>query len=280
MQLQHYSPGTIQEYSRELENFGRFLGENQLEYTDLDMVDIEDYIFSREVAERTRNRSLSAVKSFYRYLVSRGLVGKDPSKDVKSIRVHRKNPVFLSEEEYVILMDTLQDLPEGFAGLRDKTIIALLLTTGVRVSEVVGMEMGNISRDREGRVTLEIQRKGQEMDFVYLNRRVSGMFDTYLEQRRGLGVQSSRVFLSLRNKPLDRTAVYRLVKKYFSMSGIEKKKMGPHVLRHTFATTLMRKNISLYKIKELLNHKNISTTEKYLHLSEEDLKDAVEKIEF
>jgi site-specific recombinase XerD len=277
MNLQHYSPLTITEYKREIERFLSYLKNQNLQLDALQMPDIEDFIFTIEGTERTRNRTLSAIKSFYRFMTSRGIIAYDPAKAVRSIRVKRKNPVFLSEEEYVSLF-RLFDNGTSINNERDKVLIALLLTTGIRVSEIIGLSFKDISVDSTKRVTLELLRKGQEMDFIYLNTQVSELFCAYLEKRKRMSVDSEKVFLSYRLGTLDRTAVYRLVKKYLNESGIVKNKKGPHILRHTFATTLMKKNISIFKIKELMNHKNITTTEKYLHVVEEDLKDVVEQI--
>jgi len=251
-----------------------------LELEELQLVDIEDYVFSKDVNERTKNRTLSSIKSFYNYLHSRGIVANNPAKGVKSIKLRRKNPVFLQEDEYQLLMQTISEQATGFVGLRDKTIVSLLLGTGMRVSEITSMQMGCEQKDRTGRYSLEVMRKGQEMDYVYINQKISVLFDGYLHERRARQVDSDYIFLTYRQKPMDRTAVYRMVKKYLEMSGLDKKKMGPHVLRHTFATALMSKDVSLYKIKELMNHKSLSTTQNYLHVMEEDLKDVVEKIDF
>ncbi len=277
MTMQHYSPQPIKEYKREIERFLSYLQQENLPYDALQMPDVEDYIFSIDASERTRNRALSSVKSFYRFMVSRGILVSDPAKPVKSIRIKRKNPVFLSEDEYLSLFHHL-DGEDGFIQERDRVMIALLLTTGIRVSELVHISFKNISLDRSGRITLEVLRKGQEMDFIYLNSQVTALFSSYLQKRQQISVDSDRVFLSYRLGTLERSAVYRLVRKYLGQCGIEKNKRGPHILRHTFATTLMKKDVSLFKIKELMNHKNISTTEKYLHVVEEDLKDAVEQI--
>ena len=279
MRLQHYSKTTINEYQREIKRFETFLQTEELEYNELQMVDIEDFIYSLDVSERTKNRALSAIKSFYRYLQSRGMIAENPAEKVRSIRTRKKNPVYLTENEYKLLIQAVNEQSRGFTGLRDRVIIVLLLTTGMRVSEIVSMTFENISLDSGNLYTLEIIRKGQEMDYVYLSRKISQLFEEYLKKRKAINTGSNSVFLTYRLKELDRSAVYRLVKKYFEMTGIDKKKMGPHVLRHTFATTLMRKDVSLYKIKELMNHKNISTTERYLHVDEEDLRDVVEKID-
>jgi len=247
---------------------------------ELTLIDIEDFVFAKEVNERTKNRTLSCIKSFFNYLFSRGIIAKNPAKDVKTIKVRRKNPVFLREEEYHLLMQTISENTDDFIGMRDMTIISLLLGTGMRVSEISSMRFGCEKKDRSQRYALEIMRKGQEMDYVYLNKSISSLFEEYLHERKKIRSDSDFIFLTYRNSPIDRTAIYRMVKKYLVMTGIDKKKMGPHVLRHTFATALMNKDVSLYKIKELMNHKNLSTTENYLHVMEEDLKEVVEKMEF
>lgn len=100
MKLQHYSPTTIKEYNRELTGFIDYLEAEDLELEDLQLIDIEDFVFSHEVGERAKNRTLSTVKSFFNYLCSRGILAKNPAKDVKLIKIKRKNPVFLQEEEY------------------------------------------------------------------------------------------------------------------------------------------------------------------------------------
>jgi len=280
MKLQHYSPATIKEYTRELNKFFDFIESESLTFDDLQLIDIEDYVFSKEVNERTKNRTLSSIKSFFNYLTSRGICSKNPAKGVKSIKLRRKNPVFLHEEEYQLLMQTISEQASGFVGLRDRVIVSLLLGTGMRVSEITSMQLGCENKDRTGRYSLEVMRKGQEMDYVYINQKISLLFDQYLHERKRVQADTDFIFLTYRKKPLDRTAVYRMVKKYLEMTGLEKKKMGPHVLRHTFATALMNKDVSLYKIKELMNHKNLSTTQNYLHVMENDLKDVVEKIDF
>ncbi|MFW6263332.1 MAG: tyrosine-type recombinase/integrase [Thermotogota bacterium] len=280
MKLQHYSPTTIKEYNRELSKFFDFIEAENLDFDELQLVDIEDYVFSKDVNERTKNRTLSSIKSFFNYLHSRGIVTRNPAKDVKSIKLRRKNPVFLHEEEYHLLMQTINEQANGFVGLRDKMIVSLLLGTGMRVSEITSMQLGCETKDRMGKYSLEVMRKGQEMDYVYINQKISLLFDDYLHERRKISADSDFIFLTYRKKPMDRTAVYRMVKKYLEMCGLDKKKMGPHVLRHTFATALMSKDVSLYKIKELMNHKSLSTTQNYLHVMEQDLKDVVEKIDF
>ncbi len=280
MGLQNYSSATQKEYIREIERFHRFLEGSQLSISEVEMADVEDYIISLQVAEMAKNRAMSALRTYFRYQASRGMIAKDPTEKLKSIKVKKKNPVFLTQEEYMALMETIHANARGFMGLRDQTIVALFLSTGARVSELIHVRFQDLQKNPSGLYSIEVLRKGQEMDYVFVNRQASELLDRYLSERKGQDFRTDHIFLSKNGNPLDRTAAFRLIQKYLIMSGIQKKKMGPHVLRHTFATTLMRKNVSLFKIKELMNHKNLKTTERYLHVVEDDLRKAVEEIEY
>lgn len=280
MGLQNYSEATRNEYTREINRFHAYLQQADLSLSEVEIPEVEDFVISLQVAEMAKNRALSVLRTYFRYLSSRGLIAKDPTTQIKSIKIKKKNPVFLSQEEFMALMETIQANSRGFLGLRDQTIVALFLSTGVRVSELVRIRFQDLQKNQEGLYRIEVTRKGQEMDYLFVNRQTSNLLDLFLESRKEKQAQTDHIFLTKNLNALDRTAVFRLIKKYLTMSGIEKKKMGPHVLRHTFATTLMRKNVSLFKIKSLMNHKNLATTEKYLHVVEDDLRGAVEEIEY
>ncbi|MCD6442698.1 MAG: tyrosine-type recombinase/integrase, partial [Thermotogae bacterium] len=153
----------------------------------------------------------------------------------------------------------------------------VLLSTGLRVSELVNLKVRDVHFDDLGAV-LEVRRKGNRMDLVYLGRENAEVLKRYMSIRSENVKSSEYLFVSRTGKRIDRSMIYRIVKEFFKLSGLRKKKMGPHVLRHTFATMLMRKNVSIYKIKELLNHKRITTTERYLHLVEDDLRKTLEEV--
>ena len=274
----NYSQATIREYERELKRFMIYIRELDKNIEEVDRFDIEEYIFDLNTADRTRNRTLSVIRSFYKFLQDREYVKNNPARLIDFAKIRTKNPVFLSDEELSKLRKVLDSEQDDLLGLRNKVIIKLLLSTGLRVSELVNLKIDDVSFDESGAI-LEVRRKGQEMDYVYVNKKTTQSLSEYLELRKKLSLLHDYLFVTKNYNPLDRTNVYRMVKNIFSKAGIEKKKMGPHVLRHTFATILMKNNVSIYKIKRLMNHKQLTTTERYLHVVENDLRKTIEKID-
>ncbi|HDM70115.1 MAG: hypothetical protein DRP30_01340 [Thermotoga sp.] len=273
-----YSNLTIEEYRREIRRFQKFMegrGKNLLK---VDRDDVEEFLCSLSSGPRAINRTVSVLRKFYKFLKSRNLVEENPMENVEFSKVNEENPVFLNEREYEMLRKNLKlDGDEDFLSLRNKTMIRVLLSTGLRVSELVNLKVRDVHFDDLGAV-LEVRRKGNRMDLVYLGRENAEVLKRYMSIRNKNVESSEYLFVSRTGKRIDRSMIYRIVKEFFKLSGLRKKKMGPHVLRHTFATMLMRKNVSIYKIKELLNHKRITTTERYLHLVEDDLRKTLEEV--
>ncbi|MDI3472464.1 MAG: integrase/recombinase XerD [Thermotogaceae bacterium] len=278
LQRKNYSKATISEYERELHRFIDYLKKLGKDFKEMDRFDVEEYIFDLNIADRTQNRALSVIRSFCKFLQDRGYITENPAKQVEFAKVRTKNPVFLTDEELTKLRKVLEAEKDDLIGLRNKTIVKLFVSTGLRVSELVNLKVEDVNLDDSGAV-LEVRRKGQEMDYVYVNKKTTQDLAKYLNLRKKMSLSHNYLFISKNYRPLDRSNVYRLVKNIFFKAGIEKKKMGPHVLRHTFATILMKSNVSIYKIKRLMNHKQLSTTERYLHVVEDDLRKTVEEID-
>jgi len=274
----NYSESTIKEYERELNRFVKHLDSLKKGIDEVNRIDIEEFIFDLATGDRTRNRTLSVIRSFYKFLNDHDYIADNPARKVDFAKVRNKNPVFLTDEELSKIRAILDEEKDDLFGLRNKVITKLLLATGLRVSELVNLKVEDVDFDDFGAI-LEVRRKGQEMDYVYVNKKTSQDLLKYFNLRKKLSLSHDYLFVTRRFNPLDRTNVYRLVKKILSKAGIEKKKMGPHVLRHTFATLLMKSNVSIYKIKKLMNHKQLTTTERYLHVVEEDLRQTVEEID-
>lgn len=272
-----YSDLTIKEYKREIRRFQKFLSKKGKKLDEVLHDDVEEYLYSLNTGPRTINRTVSALKRFYRFLHSRKIVSENPMRDVGFSKVSEENPVFLNEREFNLLKEKLIIDGSDFLTVRNRMMMRILLSTGLRVSELIDLKVPNLHFDELGAV-LEVRRKGNRMDLVYLGKENANMLKEYLKIREKLNVKSEYLFISKTGRKMDRTMVYRIVKEFLESIGLKKKKMGPHVLRHTFATILMRKNVSIYKIKELMNHRRITTTEKYLHLVEEDLRKTLEEV--
>ncbi len=278
LRRREYSRGTIKEYQREIMRFMTFISNKRI--TAVKKRDIDAFLSSLKCGSRAKNRTLSSLRSFFGYLKDAGIIGENPAKFVKMARIGNRRISFLTSLEYKTLIGVITEDDDGkdFLKMRNRCLMILLLVTGLRASEITNVRLKNIVFDERG-ANIDLMRKGGHIDRIYVNKRASILLKEYVERRREYSPESEYLFISNNQKKLDRTMVYKIVRDAMKRSGIRKEKMSPHVLRHTFATILIRNNVSLYKIKELLNHRSITTTEKYLHVVEDDLKDAVETID-
>lgn len=151
----------------------------------------------------------------------------------------------------------------------------MLLGMGLRLNELVGLNVGSVNFE-DG--AIKVSRKGNQEHILPANDEVMICLQRYLKTRANVSF-GSPLFLSKRDQRIDGATVWYLVKKYLKQAQIEKDKLSPHTLRHTFATTLLKQGVNILAIKELLSHRNLRTTERYLHITEEDLKAAVGKID-
>lgn len=276
-----YSPKTTVAYGHDLGKFSEFAEEEigkSWNCEDVDQYSIKAYLQSladRGNAAVSRGRKLATLKSFFKYLTSQGTVKTDPTATIKMPKVQQKEPSYLTEQEYKRLLRTVQKNATKYFKQRDTAIITMLLGMGLRLSELVELDIGNISFD-DG--TIKVTRKGNHERILPANDEVMISLNRYLKTRDNVTAQQP-LFLSKRNERIDTGSVWHLVKKYLKQAQIEKDKLSPHTLRHTFATTLLKQGENLLTIKELLSHKNLRTTERYLHINGEDLKTAVGKID-
>lgn len=258
--------------------------------------DIEEYLEyltlyehdDREVTneERGKARKLSALRSFYKYFYVNEMIQTNPPSLVTTPKIHQKEIIRLEPDEVAILLDMVEE-GENLSSselryhnktkLRDVAILTLLLGTGIRVSECVGLDINNIDFKTNG---LLIRRKGGKEATVYFGDEVCTALVDYLEIRKGLiPVEGSEeaLFLSLQNKRLCVRAVENLVKKYASKVTTIKK-ITPHKLRSTYGTTLYRETGDIYLVADVLGHKDVNTTKKHYAAIEEDRRRAAANI--
>jgi len=272
---------TIDAYRHDLGKFSEFadkeLGKDW-QLGDVDQYSIKGYmqfLADKGNAAVSRGRKLACLKSFFRYLLAEGKVKSDPTIQVKMPKTQQKEPSYLSEQEYKRLLRTVQKNATKYFKPRDTAIITMFLGMGLRLSELVELDIGNISFD-DG--TIKVTRKGNHERILPANDEVIITLNRYLKTREDVTAQQP-LFLSKRNQRIDSGSVWHLVKKYLKQAQIEKDKLSPHTLRHTFATILLKQGENILTIKELLSHRNLRTTERYLHINGEDLKTAVGKID-
>jgi len=221
-------------------------------------------------SSRTISRYLSAIRSFFRFLIEEGVIDTSPVRNIDSPKLVQNPPEYLTVEE----VDRLLEYPdkESDLGLRDRTIIELMYSCGLRVSEVCFMKTGDVHlRDRWVRVF----GKGKKERIVPFGRRACELLERYSEQVRPRLLRKKRsdtFFLNFRGDPLSRKGIWKKIKGYARMSGI-KKNIKPHILRHSFGTHLIQNGADLRSVQELLGHADIATTQIYTHLDKGTLID-------
>jgi site-specific recombinase XerD len=222
-----------------------------------------------------RGRKLAAIKSFFNYLVDSEELKTNPARGIKSPKVAEREPSYLTEEECIKLLRTVAQEAKPRVRKRDMAMVILFLHTGLRVSELVNLELANV--DLEGR-QIKITRKGNKEQYLHLNRESVKALARYLSARPE--AQDGRFFVGTKGQNLERTYVYDVVRKYLSLAGINKGKRGPHLLRHTFCTRLHQKGVSPFVIKDLAGHKSLSTTMRYVKIENREQTEALDKLEF
>jgi len=266
-----FSPETLRAYKGDLEEFGAFLrGEGTSLPEKVTHLDIRNHI-SRLVAERnlskrTVARKLASIRSFFKYLVARRRIEENPAVHVRTPRIERGLPACLSEEEMGRLLEAPS--PRTVAGARDRAILEVLYSTGMRVSELVGMNWEDIAGDGE---TVRVRGKGKKNRVVVLGSYAREALRAYRRKVREAGwgekppAGEAPVFLNRFGRRLSARSVRRILKKHLLAAGLSGR-VTPHTLRHTFATHLLLRGADLRVIQEFLGHENLATTEIYTHL--------------
>ncbi len=218
---------------------------------------------------RSLSRYLSAYRQFYRWLVREGKIDNDPVALIESPKTGRGLPKALTEEQIESLLaapDTGTTL-----GLRDKAMLELMYATGLRVSELVGLELANINLNQG---VVRVIGKGRKERLVPIGDEAHESLKAYLSDGRPQllqGVQTDAIFVTTRKAGMTRQAFWYMVRRYASLCGISRK-LSPHMLRHSFATHLLNHGADLRVVQLLLGHSDLSTTQIYTHIAREGLK--------
>ncbi|MBI4961816.1 MAG: site-specific tyrosine recombinase XerD [Desulfomonile tiedjei] len=264
---------TVESYGSDLKGFARFLTRRRVDQ--LNQVSREDLLVFLALldraghAPRTRARKISCIKSFFRFLAERGQVREDPSEQVDSPRLPKSIPKYLEPNEVEALLSAADS--STLEGRRDKTMLELLYATGLRVSELVGLELYSVDLEM-GCVT--VMGKGSKERVVPMGIPAVKAVMQYLEEVRPLiigRVRSNALFVTRRGRGMTRQAFWKIIKKAARASAIDKT-ISPHTLRHSFATHLVQNNADLRAVQIMLGHSDISTTEIYTHVAQTRLK--------
>lgn len=261
------SPHTVEAYAGDLADFTCYLDTRSRaleQVATADVVGFMGYLAHKGLSVTSRARKLTAVRSFFRFLVGEGIVGEDPCVAVEVPPRPRRLPRTLTPDE----VERLLAAPDASTplGLRDKALMELLYSCGLRVSEAVGL--GSVDLDL-GEGMVRVRGKGDKERMVPVGRRAIGLLTRYLDEARPRILPrpgSTRVFLNGRGRSLSRVGCFKLVKRYALVAGITRK-VSPHTLRHSFASHMLESGADIRIVQELLGHASVSTTEIYGHLT-------------
>ncbi len=251
---------TLRSYLFDLEEF-LYITEKKTE--EIDYLDIRGYLAAlhgRNLKKSSISRKLSAVRSFYKFLHREGYVKSNPSRLVSTPRAEKKLPRFLTIDEVFSLME----MPKGdtFKPARDRAILELLYSSGLRVSELTSLDISDLDVKES---LVRVRGKGRKERIVPVGSKAMEAFRNYLPERMAVKKKSSALFLNFRGGRLTQRSVRRIVLFYSRMFNL-KGDLSPHTLRHTFATHLLHEGADLRSIQELLGHSSLSTTQKYTHV--------------
>lgn len=266
----NYSQNTVRAYMNDLGEFSEYIAEKKVKVGKANTKLINDYVSTlhKKNSKSSISRKISTLRSFYSYLLKRGIISKNPAKFIDTPKTQTKLPVFLSVDEIFKLVDT-KSKGKGNKTLllRDKAILELLYSSGLRVSEIADAKLSNLQMSDS---ILKVTGKGNKERVIPIGSKAVDALKKYLEARETLKPESENIFLNSKGRTITTRSISRIVKKYSLQSGIYKN-VSPHVLRHTFATHLLGGGADLRSIQKMLGHSNLSTTQRYTHITIEQI---------
>lgn len=263
----NYSGHTVRAYINDLAEFSDFLSENSIEIEDVNVKSLNLFslrLYSKN-SRSTVSRKLTTLRSFFNFLIKKGIIEQNPAKLIPLPKREKVLPVFLSVDEVFKLIDSIEQ--KGVLAIRDLAIIELLYSSGLRVSELSKIKLLEIDRHE---YFVKVSGKGNKERIVPFGSDAAEALSKYIVRRNELKPKDDYLFLNNRGSGLTSRSIERIVKKYGLLSGISKK-ISPHSLRHTFATHLLGGGADLRSIQELLGHSSLSTTQRYTHTSVEQI---------
>lgn len=265
------SKNTLESYRLDLISFAHWLTMQNKQFLSVNQADIQQYLAVKFPLSKPRSisRLIASLRRFYRYLLRENKIQIDPTLQIESPKLPRSLPKSLNEDEVISLLNA-PNLSEA-TGIRDRAMLELLYACGLRVSELVGIKVTEVSiSDGVVRVT----GKGSKTRLVPMGEEAADWISRYLSEARHaiLGKKlCDALFVTNRSAAMTRQAFWYLIKRYALLAGITKH-MSPHVLRHAFATHLLNHGADLRVVQMLLGHSDISTTQIYTHVARERLK--------
>jgi integrase/recombinase XerC len=267
-----YSSHTIRAYNDDLNSFQTFckITFDNEKLGDVNYSQIRSWIVkmvNENISNRTVNRKISSLKSFYKFLVKTKQIKESPLLRHQALKISKRVQVPFSEKEINEVIDNLNEF-DDFESVRNKLIVELLYSTGMRRAELMEIKQSSINFTNS---TLKVLGKRNKERYIPLLNSVQQTLKTYLDLRKEIKSDSENLLITIKGNKIYTTLVYRIINDYFSAVSSKVKK-SPHVIRHSFATHLLNEGADLNSVKELLGHSSLASTQVYTHSSLNELK--------
>lgn len=275
-----YATHTTTSYYNDLIQFEQFLKAN---YPELDILEVQHLhlrswlaeVNSQNLKASSVNRKISSIKSFYKYLFSRGIIQASPTLKLKAVKKEKRLPVFARETEMQNILNLNSSNAQDFKSKGDALILEILYQCGLRRAELINLKISNCNLSQKN---IKVLGKGNKERILPINANMVEQIQAYLQLRNDIESEDKDIlFVNEKGKKLYDKYIYLLVQKAFTNDGLSLSKKSPHVLRHSFATHLLNQGADINAIKELLGHASLAATQIYTHNSIEKLKDIHKK---
>ena len=265
------SDNTLQSYKRDINQFEKYVEENQINYIKVDEKIVKEYLeFLQNIGKKssTVSRNLASIRSFYQYLVRTKIVLQDPPNNIQAPQIEKRVPSILTAKEVELLLDQPQDV--DLKGIRDKAMLEFAYATGMRVTEIISLNIEDVNFE-ESYVSCKTGVKQRNIPLGTMSLKA---LKEYVNEARPYLIKDENVkslFVNINGKRLTRQGFWKIVKYYKEQAHITKE-ITPHVLRHSFATHLLQNGADLKAIQTMLGHSDISSTQVYMQFQDEGLK--------
>ena len=270
------SDNTLQSYRRDIEQYEKYVSENKINYlkaTEETILEYMEYLREENKKESTISRSLASIRSFYQYLIRIKKIKKDPTMTIESPKINKRIPNILTSKEVELLLDQPKDV--DLKGTRDKAMLEFAYATGMRVTEMISLNLDDVKLD-EGYVVCRGRSKSRNIPLGSMSLKA---LKEYMDDARPYLIRNEEedaLFVNVNGTRLTRQGFWKIVKYYKEQAHIEKD-ITPHVLRHSFATHLLQNGADLKAIQTMLGHSDISSTQVYMQFQDPGIKNEYKK---
>lgn len=270
------SDNTLQSYRRDIEQYEKYVSDNKINYlkvTEETILEYMEYLREENKKESTISRSLASIRSFYQYLIRVKKIKKDPTMTIESPKINKRTPNILTSKEVELLLDQPKDV--DLKGTRDKAMLEFAYATGMRVTEMISLDIDDVKLD-EGYVVCRGRSKSRNIPLGSMSLKA---LKEYIDDARPYLIRDESeeaLFVNVNGTRLTRQGFWKIVKYYKEQAHIEKD-ITPHVLRHSFATHLLQNGADLKAIQTMLGHSDISSTQVYMQFQDPEIKNEYKK---